>query len=408
MKILHVSQEVPPETGWGGVGTYIGILGPALVAAGAEFHVLSVVRGQERRSYRTADGVVVHRAPLTGARGFGRATGLVETWGRIALSRGVAREVERLDFRPDVIESPNWNAEGLVVAKRRVTPTVVRLHSWASQIFGHFAPRVLDARRAIALEERLVRLADVVIGTQVQLDDAGPRLGLPADRLRVIPPPVAEREARPIPRGRPTVLFVGRLEARKGPETIVRAMPGVMARVPNARFVLVGRDSTAAGIPSYSTWLKCLAAELGVGAHLEVRDDHPSDDEVTTLRDEAAVCVMPSRWESFGYVAAEGLAAARPVVASDVGGLREIVDHGKTGYRVPPEDSAAWADALIDLLSHPDRATMMGQRGAEAMRARYAPAHIAAVTLDAYDLAISHFHRSPVDPDTGDQLVEAG
>ena len=408
MKILHVSQEVPPETGWGGVGTYIGILGPALVAAGAEFHVLSVVRGQERRSYRTPEGVFVHRTPLTGTRGLGRATGLVETWGRVALSRGVAREVERLDFRPDVIESPNWNAEGLVIAKRRAAPTVVRLHSWASQIFGHFAPRVLDARRAIALEERLVRLADVVIGTQVQLDDAGPRLGLRADRLRVIPPPVTVREIRPIPQGPPTVLFVGRLEARKGPETIVRAMPGVVARVPNARFVLVGRDSTAAGIPSYSAWLKGLAAELGVGAHLDLRDDRPSDAEVATLRDEAAVCVMPSRWESFGYVAAEGLAAGRPVVSSDVGGLREVVDHGETGFRVPPEDSSAWADALIKLLSDPGRATLMGSRGAEAMRARYAPARIASLTLDAYDHAISHFHGTPVDPDTGDQLVEAG
>lgn len=395
MKILQVSQEVPPETAWGGIGTYIGVLTPALATAGAEVHVLSVVPGQSRSTTVTPEGVVVHRAPLERIRGVGRATGLVETWGRWTLARSVARELDALDFEPDVVESPNWMAEGLALARRGSHPMVVRLHSWASQIFPSFSPAdgrpsvrsTWDHHFAVRMEERLVRAADVVIGTRVQLDDAGPRLGLDPDALRIIAPPVPGVPARPGPPPRPpAILFVGRLEARKGPETLVRALPAIAAAIPDVQLVLTGRDSTADGIPSYAAWLRGLAAELGVGANLSILHDRDNDD-VAELRRHASVCVMPSRWESFGYVAAEGSAAGRPVVASDVGGLRDVVVDGETGYLVPAEDHVAWAAALTKLLSNPERALTMGARGAEVMADRYGPDRIAADTLSAYELA---------------------
>lgn len=393
LRILLVSQEVPPETGWGGIGTYVGILAPALAAAGHEVHVLSVVPGQSRTDVHSDDGVVVHRRDLRRLRGVGRLSGLTETWGRWSLSRAVAREVDALiDDRDlfDVVESPNWNAEGLLLATGGRAPVVVRLHSWASQIFPHFGPRTLDARFAVRLEERLVQAADIVVGTRVQIDDAGSRLGIPPDALRVVPPPVPVEPLGPPPPGPPSVLFVGRLEARKGPETVVAAFRQVARAVPGARLVLAGGDSSTPGVPSYAAWLRELAHGLGVGDRLEIVG-RAGADAVTALRRQASVCVMPSRWESFGYVAAEGLAAGRPVVASDVGGLREVVDDGETGFLVGIEDADAWAAALVTLLRDPDRAAGFGRLGARRMEERYAPRRIAALTVDAYSEAVRRF-----------------
>src|SRR5215210_2624545 len=94
MRVLLVSQEFPPETGWGGIGTYVKLIAPALVRAGAEVHVLSVVKGQAR-SRKVIDGVRVHRAPLRRPPAIGRVLRLPLTWRRVSLAAAIARELRR-------------------------------------------------------------------------------------------------------------------------------------------------------------------------------------------------------------------------------------------------------------------------------------------------------------------------
>ena len=86
-------------------------------------------------------------------------------------------------------------------------------------------------------------------------------------------------------------------------------------------------------------------------------------DDVPALLAQAAVVVVPSRSEGLGLSALEAMAAGKPVVASAVGGLREVVIHEETGLLVPPEDPAALAAALKSLLSAPERARKMGEAG---------------------------------------------
>lgn len=394
MRILLVSQELPPETGWGGIGTYISLLAPALVAGGHEVHVLSVVPGQARATRTTAEGVVVHRAPLTRPRGVGRLTGLRETWHRLSLAWSVAREVSRLGGF-DVIECPEWNAEGFVLARRRPAPLVVRSHSSAAQILPFFGHLGLDARWAIRLEDDTLRRADLVTGTRAQLEAEAARLGLPQDRLRVVPLPV-----RPPPiEGRVAisgerVLFVGRFETRKGPDTVLRAFPSVRRAVPEARLVLVGRDGSEPNCPSFAARLRDLARALGVADAVEVRDGWSAREVVAREMAASAVCVVPSRWESFGLVAAEASALGRPVVASALPALAEVVVDGVTGRLVPSEDAEAWAAALVDVLSNRSRAETWGRAGAARMEAHHRPERVAEETLAAYEVAIAR-RRAP-------------
>lgn len=386
MRVLFVTQEMPPDTAWGGIGTYAGIIAPALARAGADVHVLSVVADQERRT-QSWNGVTIHRAPLDRER-FRRLPRLPHTERRLTLARAVDREFDRLDLDVDVVESPEWGAEGLRLRRRlarRGVPLVVRLHSGAAQIFPHIGPLTIDQRLAVHLEHRLVRHADLVTGTHAQVVSVPPALGVDPERVVEITYPVDPADSLPPP-SRPGILMAGRLEHRKGPATLVDALPAVLERIPDARLLLLGTDTSDDRTPSYVRMLTDRARALGVDHALEI-DQTWGPGTVRAALSDAAVCAVPSRWESFGYVAAEAAMAARPVVGSRIPALAALVDDGATGHLVDPEDPAAWADAIARRLEDPARTTDMGQAARERVLRHCHPDRVAERTLDAYDRA---------------------
>lgn len=390
MRVLLVSQEFPPETGWGGIGTYAGIIAPALVRAGAEVHVLSVVAGQKRSTRRDEAGVWVHRAPLVALPGIGRLLPL--TWSRLSLAAAVAREHRRLGAVFDVIECPEWNAEGFVFALRRRAPLVVRLHSSGAQVFPYIGPLDRDRRAAVRVEDGTIRRADLVTGTDAQIQSVRQRLGLAIDGLRTITYPVRLAVPSPLPEGGPRICFAGRFEKRKGPDTLIRAMPKVLASLPEATLVLVGRGCRDSEHADTLVWLRSMARDLGVDHAVEFVERWGTDAVAEELS-RSTVSAVPSRWESFGYVAAEAGALGRAVVASDIPALSDVVVDGETGRLVPPGDYAGWADALIEVLSDPDRTAAMGRAATVRIRAMCDPDRIAGLTLDAYDHALARFRR---------------
>ncbi|HEX4010890.1 MAG TPA: glycosyltransferase family 4 protein [Solirubrobacteraceae bacterium] len=389
MRVLLTSQEMPPDTGWGGIGTYVATLAPALSQAGAEVRVLSVVRGQAPSDTQT-DGVIVHRRPLRRPPGIGRATRLPQAWERLSLAAAVDREVRRLDFGPDVLEAPEWRAEGLVVAARRTAPVIVRLHSAAAQLFAYSGRAGPDARLSIALERRAVRTADMVVSTRSNLADVaaapGGRdlvarpIGLPV----TVPEPAGELP--PTPR----VTFIGRLERRKGPETLVAAARAVLDEIPTARFTFVGAD-TGLAPGSYQEMLASEARRLEV-AHAVEFLGHRSHPEAMSEVRRSWVCAFPARHETFGYGPAEAAAAGRAVIASPIPPFRSLFGDDGAARLVPLHDVGAWAAAIVDLLGDPAEARRQAAAGRERVLAECAPALIAAQMLDAYEAARHRAH----------------
>lgn len=392
MRVLLVTQELPPETGWGGIGTYAATLAPALVDAGADVHILSVVRAQDR-SDQERGGVVIHRRHLRRPPGVGRATRLPETWDRLSLAVAVDQEVRRLEFTPDVIEAPEWRAEGLALNLRRQVPTVTRLHSGAQQLFPWVERGGLDARLAIDLERHAVRTADMVISTRSNLESlrASPIRGMP--RVRVITPPVAPYAPAPPPSGVPRVTFVGRLERIKGPEILVSAAPRVLADVPDARFTFVGSD-TGSGERSYLRHLRGLVAQAGVENAVEFLG-HCSPARVAEEIGRSWICGFPSRQETFGYTAAEAAAMGRPIVAARIPAFVELFGDSSAGRLVPADDVPGWGSAISDLLRSPDVARRLAREGRQRVIHACAPSRVAGQTLDAYEEVIRRRTSSP-------------
>lgn len=395
MRILFVSQEVPPETGWGGIGTYVDVLSEALAARGEEVHVLSAVF-EQTASRTEARGVTVHRCRMPSVHR--PALVAPETWRRALLAVSVARLLDWLRLKPDVIECPEWMAEGLALGLQGRFPLAVRLHSTGRQLFPFSGQgrqlRGLDGKVAEWLEETSARRANVVISTRSNLEEVKDWMRLDDRALHAIPYPVRLPSASPIPTGGPPqVTFVGRLEFRKGPDILLRAAPRVLEAVPDARFTFVGRDVVESSAMPSSGWLRREAERLGVAEAIEFTGQLDRDGVDDQLR-RATVCAFPSRWESFGNVVAEASAVGRPVVVSDIGAFRDVVRDGVTGRLVPLEDVDGWVAALVELLRDRSRARALGEAGPTHVTEISDPARVAELTTAAHEHAIERWMAS--------------
>lgn len=159
----------------------------------------------------------------------------------------------------------------------------------------------------------------------------------------------------------PLVGFVGQIIERKGIPDLVWSIPRVIARIPDARFLFVGEGKL-------EDFLRAKTRELGVDAHVihaGFRKDIPAVMKAIDL------LVLPSVVEGFGYVLVEAMAAGKPIVATNVSSIPEIVLHNETGILVDVHDPDGLAAAVADVLSRADRGRAMGQRGRDVMLRKF-------------------------------------
>ncbi len=188
-------------------------------------------------------------------------------------------------------------------------------------------------------------------------------------------------------RAGPTVLLVGRLMEAKGQRTLVRAAPAVLERFPATRFVLVGRDSGNEG-----DRLRALSRQLGIQDAVEIREWLA---DPRAVYGEADVLVLPSRSEGFGRVLVEAACLAKPVVASRVGGVPEVVVDGETGLLVEPDDVDALANALITLLGDQALRASLGAAARRRALENFTVRHHVAGVEAVYAEALAHAHSAP-------------
>jgi phosphatidylinositol alpha-1,6-mannosyltransferase len=186
--------------------------------------------------------------------------------------------------------------------------------------------------------------------------------GVDAARFRSSPEAAAKIRERYGLVGRPVAVCVSRLVPRKGQDTLIRAWPEVIKRVPDAMLLIVGNGS-------YLDSLRQLAERSGVAAR--VRFTGPvSEDELSAHYAAGDVFAMPCRTrrrgldvEGLGIVYLEASAAGLPVIGGDSGGAPDAILEGESGYVVPGRDTAVLAGRLAELLADPAKAKAMGEKG---------------------------------------------
>jgi phosphatidylinositol alpha-mannosyltransferase len=180
----------------------------------------------------------------------------------------------------------------------------------------------------------------------------------------------------------PTVLFVGRLEPRKGLAYLVRAFLRLKPRFPAARLLVVGRDRGHQQDKAMAMVPPRLRPDLVFVGSV------PQADLPSYYASADVFCAPSLGGESFGIVLAEAMAVGLPVVCSDIGGYRDVVRDGSEGLLVPPRDPEALAEALAGLLDNPARRAAMGEAAAVAAR-RYAWEVVAGEVAEVYRAAVA-------------------
>lgn len=169
----------------------------------------------------------------------------------------------------------------------------------------------------------------------------------------------------------PCVAVVGSVSRGRGQDVLVRALPALRERVPGLRAIIVGEPHPRPVDRAFRGELASLAKSLGVGEAVAFVGYVDAVGDVYAGADAIAV---PARREAFGRVAAEALVAGRPVVASSVGAIPEVLRAGTDALLVPPDDPAALATALARLLEDRELAARTVAAGAARVRAEFTPA----------------------------------
>lgn len=269
-------------------------------------------------------------------------------WAAPVILASMARAVRRAARTADLVHA-HWlpNAAAAAAARK---PFVVTLHGTDMAL----------ARRAPPLARSLLRRADAVVAVSTALAGEARRLG--AASARVIPNGVDLPADVPDEADPPEVLFAGRLSPEKGIEDLLAAADGL-------RLVVAGDGTLRQRIPEALGFV--------------------SREQLSRLYGRAAVVACPSRREGFGLVCAEAMAHGRPVVATAVGGLRDLVLHEETGLLVPPRDPAALRAALDRLLDDPALRQRLGAAGRRRVAELCSWERVTDATLAAYREALA-------------------
>jgi glycosyltransferase involved in cell wall biosynthesis len=247
----------------------------------------------------------------------------------------------------------------------------------------------------LALEQKLMMQADGVRAISAAIrTDIEQAYGFSFDpgRLHLVPlglAPVADVD--PSDSGASVVLFVGRLEARKGIDTLLEAIPRVLASAPNATFKIIG-DHTLCNEQGRTYAQEFLGSVEGRRWADRVSFVGRVDD--ATLRSAYAHCdlfVAPSRFESFGLVFLEAMRARRPVIGCDVGGIPEVVSVNESGLLVKAGATEELAEAILKLLRSEALRREMGNAGRRIFDERFTSHRMAERSAEIWRSARRHY-----------------
>ena len=169
-----------------------------------------------------------------------------------------------------------------------------------------------------------------------------------------------------LPHDKKIIGVLGRLDPGKGQEVFLRAIPQVRKDHPGALFVIAG-DETA-GEPGYKRYLEEICREIGVDRSVKFI---PFTDDVPRLISALDVFTLPSFAETYGLVVIEAMAMEKPVIATNAGGVPEILTDGKTGLLVEPRNAGAIAGAIIKFLDNEGLRIALGRAAREDALLRF-------------------------------------
>jgi glycogen(starch) synthase len=378
-----------PSLSPGGVARFMYDLASGMAARGHDVHLITMREGPPEVEYES--GLWIHGLSAASVREAAERMAGAETEPALQLRSGAARtntawsqaahdEVLRLRAERyiDLVVAPAWDQEGLHCVLDPQLRTVISMNT-TFKTYAEIERNIIDAdthRELLALERLYITRAPTIhansAATARHVEQAFGRSSVP--RWMVIGHGCRDADRASLQRASrhreggdrpPRLLYVSRLERRKGTDLFLAALPGLLAAQPAVEVHVVGRDSYADD-PARSLTASFRKKWPSLRDRVVFRGE-VNDEELAREFEQADVFCVPSRYESFGIIYLEAMRYSLPVVATEVGGIPDIVIDGETGLLVPPDNIAALTAALARLMGD----AALRRRMAKSARARF-------------------------------------
>lgn len=373
----------------GGLANYTHRVARALAEQGHDVHVLT--RSEIDESQFAHEGVTVHR--IKSSKWWSRLDRLSHhplpsAIGSLDFSAKVYRKLKRLHAQQpfDLVQFPNYSSSGLFSMFLLRVPHVLRASSYHTALNKAVGVKpTLDSRLVKRLEDLQFRHSRFIYAPSTLLQQLlAKEAGLAGVRM-IRPPFYIETDDwdpsiyENFLQGRKYLLFFGRFQMHKGFHTLVQALPKVLEKLPDAYVALVGRDMGSSLAPSMAGYARAQCGRFGERLIMLEKLPHA---QLYPVIAGAHLVVLPSLIENFPNVGLEAMGLGKAVIGTVGTSFEELISEGTTGFLTPPNDSAALAEKIIAVWSHPK----LEEIGAAARQrlSEFAPEQTIARLLDYY------------------------
>jgi glycogen synthase len=381
----------------GGIETFTLNFAKALAEAGHCAHILCLDQGNFNRG-SLGKNLFIHYTPFNdhpfpGAWRTNKYLPFDDFW----YSRAVARTIDKVhkQYSLDIIETFDYFRQGFVYTRRHHRiPVFLRLHGWFfNRIEGRVDPwSTLSFKEKISwwMQRDTLCKADGIAAVAADTRDFVKQVWKFNRNIKVIYNAVDSQDFSPLGEKDPCqILFAGRLIPRKGIEVLTEAMPLVVKECPDVKLAVAGADAQSNDGKTNSQMLR---ERIGPD-HFEYLGQLPPDQIKQWFR-KSAILIMPSLDEAFPMSALEAMASGCALIASAVGGVKELIRHEEDGLLVNPGNAQMLAAAIVRLLKDPVLCWNLASKGMEKVRTCYSYKRLLEESMESYRAAIQSYYKS--------------
>lgn len=393
MKVCLVHEEYPDETNFGGIATYQKILAESLVKYG--FEVTVIARSLECDKEYIENNVKVIRIHVD------KTNDVYSDYVNYR-TRVSDKLIELQDHNEiDIIETPDWGAETVLFEKYRKVPLIVRLHTplgiWSKANSSELDPSI--HKQMLKWEKKMIESADKVTScTEILRDLVKKELKITRKDIEVIPNPANFEDfyvKRLRGRKRKTILYCGSIEQRKGVILLAHAIPNIIERIGNVKFLFVGKDTdrNEEGISTIEYIKRIVPSKYH--KNLEFRNQIQNS-ELNSIYNKVLMGVFPSLFDNFPYVVLESMASGLPFVGSINSGMREMLD-GDTKYLYDAKTSKDLENKIVELYTDRKSLNTLSKKLVKKVNDKYSLDVVTKMFVDVYNSTITDYNKKLVD-----------
>lgn len=395
MRIAVLSYEYPPETGFGGIGTYSYYQARALAKLGHDVHVFA---GATEKGLGTVerDGLKITRIKREGwFHGALESMRQRRAWwseNRLKTSFGAFEAFRHEhDKKPfDFIEAPECGADSMMTSTLMQVPTAIKFHSPARLIMNIYDTPRIDREVCAFVEQLGINQAEVLTScSRFLADEVATKMHEPKP-IHVIQNGIDVEmfdaddgldvhERFGLPKDKKLIFFANRMEERKGVHILKEMVQQTLADYPQIAFVFAGRDLFGYMEKQILPWVKDqqLTDRFFYLGQLQLP-------EVRACLKAASIFLIPSLWENCPYSCIEAMTAGRAIVASDCGGMPELIEPRETGLLARNGDPQSFVEVLREMIEDDALAERCGQNARAEVVKRLTDVKIAQQSIDVY------------------------